>query len=70
MEKVLKTREAKIAILLSLFLYILLAVTFCYDLGKSHNIFESAVNSISTLIPIILIQVGSFIVLLNIKNKN
>ena len=67
MEKILKTRETKIAILLSLFLYILLAVTFCYDLGKSHNIIESSVNSISTLIPIILIQVGSIIALLNIK---
>lgn len=69
MEEILKTKDAKIVIVFWIFLYTLFAVQFCYNLGKLNNIVESAISSISTLIPIFLIQIGSFIILQNKKNK-
>ncbi len=40
MEKVLKTKEVRIAVFVLLFLYVLFSTRFCYNLGKTHNIVD------------------------------
>ena len=68
MEKVLKSDKFKIVLYFSI-LYFLFSFSFCYNLGKSHDMVISVKRSIPGLIPMIVFFVASIIAFINKKNK-
>lgn len=66
MEKILKSSKFKI-VFIFLILYTLFSISFCYNLGKSHDMVISVKRSIPGLIPMTVFFVVSIIAFINKK---